>query len=98
MGLLVTLVGLAALASVHFSRHPAVPIQELSPLETWFVWHQEIRPGIDHLPPWEKAYLSGTKTHKRWMGVAATVAGVGVVTMLTSLLIPARAPRRRKRR
>ena len=97
IGIIITLGGSAFAARVYY-RRPTIPaIQDLTPYQSWFVWQGELRPGLRQPPPWEQTYLEAMKRFRRWMGLAGTIVGLGVVTMISSLLIPRRGPTRRKK-
>lgn len=98
LGVIVTLAGAAWAAYLVYNRPRIVPIGELTPVQSWaLVWTQELRPGVAKAPPWEESYLEHLKWYHRWLGAAGAIAGVGLITMASSLLIPKRGPRRRRR-
>jgi len=92
LGLIITLAGSGFAAYVYLQRPKILPITDLTPRQTWFVWQLEIRPGLNQPPPGEKQFLAARKTYHVLLGIAGSVAALGALVMFSSLLIPRRRP------
>ena len=97
IGALVTVLGLGMAGYFHLVRVQLIDTESMAPIHSWRLWH-ELRHSVDQRPPWEEFYLESRAAYRRWMMVAAVVAGVGVVVMASSLLAPSRRRGRRLRR
>jgi hypothetical protein len=104
LGLAVCVGGLALGGYFHATRPKLTGIESLTPLQTWRLW-QELRAGPDHRPSPEARYLvEAIRANRRWIGIALTMAALGLALAISSLLLrrrPRRAPptsSRRKRR
>jgi hypothetical protein len=97
IGAVIAAVGLAMGAWFYLFRPRVVEADRLAPIQSWALW-RDLRHGVDQRPAWEAAYLEFLDRYHRWMIVAATITGVGVVVMASSLLLPKRRPKRRVRK
>lgn len=97
IGAVITTVGVAMGAYFYLFRPRQYAAERLAPLQTWNVW-RDLSHGIDQRPAWEAAYLEFLASYHRWMIVAGTITGVGVIVMGGSLLAPRSRRKRRARR
>jgi hypothetical protein len=88
--------GLAlCLASYYYvSRPRIIDATILAPIETWQLWF-DLNQGIDQRPPWEEMYLRGVANYHRWMILASTIAGIGVLIMAGALFAPRKRQKQR---
>lgn len=97
VGTVITIVGLALAIFFHVTRPRLAPIESLAPYTTWQLWH-DLRTGVDRRPQWEEYYLEGVAIRQRWVVVASTIGGIGVLIMACSMLVPSRPSQRRRSR
>ena len=103
LGALITLAAVAAVAvtiyryQTYQTRPKILDADELTPFGTWLLWQQDLRPGIERPFVWQQPLERAQKRYKRRLDIIGVLAGIGVLTMICSLLIPKQGPRRRKR-
>ena len=90
VGLIVTAVGLIALVPVSAIRPRYHGLESISAFDTWLLWHGWSR-GVDEYTGQEKAYFARLDLYRRWRLGVLVVAGVGVVILAGSLLVPKRS-------
>jgi hypothetical protein len=68
-------------------RPVPVSLDRIPPLESWLLW-QYFKDGPVGRLDWEIAYEAAREYNRRWLLVSGGMAAIGLLTMVSSLLVP----------
>ena len=97
VGVAITVVGLGWVTVLYVFRPRVIDPERLALIDSWRLWH-DLSYALDQRPMWEQMYLDSLAKYRRWMVVACSTTGIGVLVMAGSVLLRARRPSRPRRR
>ncbi|MHB8902868.1 MAG: hypothetical protein ACYC6Y_29260 [Thermoguttaceae bacterium] len=97
VGLLILAVGGAMMYRTHLQQPDFISMDYVSPWQSWLMWEQDLRHGVQLPEYFESPYLQARQVYWRYMIVGAVIAGVGVVLIASAALMTMAARSRRRR-
>ncbi len=86
-GVVLLCVGVPWAAWLEWSKPRLVPVESMSPLQTWGMW-QELRTGADRYPsPQARAYAEALSQNRNWLFVAVTLTIAGLLACVGSYAV-----------
>jgi hypothetical protein len=87
VGSVIAVLGLAIGVYFYSVRPTPVTLEYIPPLESWVLW-QYFKEGPVGRLDWEIAYEEAREQNRRWLLVSGGVVAIGILTMVSSLLVP----------
>ncbi len=83
-GIILLCVGIPWAAWLEWSKPRLLPIDRMSPLQTWGLW-QELRTGADRYPsPQARYYAEALSQNRNWFFVAVGMSSAGLLVCIGS--------------